>query len=60
MLEKLRLISKINFNYTNNILFYLQEEQWLWRPTHYAKYVKNNNIDLHLVINLDMSRGTTC
>jgi hypothetical protein len=54
ILEILRLISNINFNYTIIFALFSGEEQGLWGSKHYARYCKENNIDLQLVINLDM------
>jgi Zn-dependent M28 family amino/carboxypeptidase len=54
ILEIARIISKINLSYTILLALFSGEEQGLWGSKHYAKYVKENNIDLHLVINLDM------
>lgn len=54
ILEIARILSQVNLNYTIRFAFFSGEEQGLWGSKHYAQYIKEQNVDLHLVINLDM------
>jgi Zn-dependent M28 family amino/carboxypeptidase len=54
ILEVARLISHLNLEKTIQLVFFSGEEQGLWGSKHYAKHLKDNNVALHRLINLDM------
>jgi len=54
ILEISRVISKLKFENSIQLVFFSGEEQGLWGSKHYAKYIKDNNISLDVLINLDM------
>jgi Zn-dependent M28 family amino/carboxypeptidase len=54
LLEISRIIFGIDLKNTIQFVFFSGEEQGLWGSTHYSQYLKDNDIDLHVVVNLDM------
>jgi Zn-dependent M28 family amino/carboxypeptidase len=54
ILEIARLISKLSLEKSVLLVFFSGEEQGLWGSKHYAKQLKENNVNLQRVINLDM------
>ena len=54
VLEIANIISKFRFEKTIQLASFSGEEQGLWGSKHYAKFIKDNNISLHRLINLDM------
>jgi Zn-dependent M28 family amino/carboxypeptidase len=54
ILEIARIISKQNLEYSLQFALFSGEEQGLLGSKHYAKFVKENNIDIYRLINLDM------
>lgn len=54
ILEIARLINKQNLDYTVQFALFSGEEQGLLGSKNYVKFVKENNIDIYRVINLDM------
>ncbi|MDF2768088.1 MAG: Bacterial leucyl aminopeptidase precursor [Nitrososphaeraceae archaeon] len=54
ILEIARLLSKIYLNHTIQLVFFSGEEQGFWGSTHYAQHIKDNDIELYRLINLDM------
>jgi len=54
LLEISRIISNVDLNYNIWFVFFSGEEQGLWGSKHYSQYIKNKNIDLHAVVNMDM------
>jgi hypothetical protein len=54
ILEIARLISKLSLEKSIQLVFFSGEEQGLWGSKHYAQYVKDNNVNLYRLINLDM------
>jgi Peptidase family M28 len=54
VLEIARLISKLTLEKSIQLVFFSGEEQGLWGSKHYAKHLKDNNVNLHRLINLDM------
>jgi len=56
ILEISRIIStlKLKFENTIQLVLFSGEEQGLWGSKHYAKFVKETNIKLNKLINLDM------
>jgi Peptidase family M28 len=54
ILEMARLISNLKLEKTIQLVFFSGEEQGLWGSKHYARQLKDDNADLHRIINLDM------
>lgn len=55
LLELSRIItSKLKFENTIQLVFFSGEEQGLWGSKHYAKFIKDNHVQLSKLINLDM------
>ena len=54
ILEISRLINKQNLEYTVQFALFSGEEQGLLGSKNYVKFVKENNIDIYRVVNLDM------
>jgi Zn-dependent M28 family amino/carboxypeptidase len=54
ILEIARLINKQNLDYTVQFVLFSGEEQGLLGSKNYVKFVKENNIDIYRVVNLDM------
>lgn len=54
ILEIARLISKFSLEKSLQLAFFSGEEQGLWGSKHYSKHLKDNNVNLHRLINLDM------
>jgi Zn-dependent M28 family amino/carboxypeptidase len=54
ILEISRVIAKLQFEYSIQLVFFSGEEQGQWGSKHYAKFIKDNNIPLQRLINLDM------
>lgn len=54
VLEIARLINKQNLGYTVQFALFSGEEQGLLGSKNYVKFVKQNNIDIYRVVNLDM------
>jgi len=54
ILEIARVISKQNLKYPLQFVLFSGEEQGLSGSTHYAKFVKDHNIPIYRLINLDM------
>ena len=53
-MEIARLINKQNLDYTVQFALFSGEEQGLLGSKNYVKFVKENNIDIYRVVNLDM------
>jgi Peptidase family M28 len=58
LLEIARIISSLNLEHNIQFAFFSGEEQAFWGSKHYAQRVKEDDIDVHLVINLDMCAET--
>jgi Zn-dependent M28 family amino/carboxypeptidase len=58
LLEIARIISSLNLEKNVQFAFFSGEEQGLWGSMHYAQQIKENNTDLHLLINMDMCGET--
>lgn len=54
LLELARLMANTKLNDTVQFAAFSGEEQGLWGSTAYAEHVKNNNINIHRLINMDM------
>ena len=54
ILEIARILQKQNLEYGLQFALFSGEEQGLLGSEHYAKFVKENNIEIHRLINLDM------
>jgi Zn-dependent M28 family amino/carboxypeptidase len=54
ILEVARLLSQVQLQNTIQLAFFSGEEQGLWGSKHYSKYLKDNDISLYRLINLDM------
>lgn len=54
ILEIARILKNQNLDYSLVFAFFSGEEQGLLGSKHYAKYVKDNNVDIYRLINLDM------
>lgn len=54
ILEIARLILNLSLEKTIQLAFFSGEEQGLWGSKNYAKQLKDNNVNLHRLINLDM------
>jgi hypothetical protein len=54
ILEIARLISNLSLEKTIQLAFFSGEEQGLWGSKHYSKQLKDNNVNIHRLINLDM------
>lgn len=54
ILEISRVIANLQFEYSIQLVFFSGEEQGQWGSKHYAKFIKDNNIPLQRLINLDM------
>jgi hypothetical protein len=58
LLEIARIISRVSLEHNIHFAFFSGEEQTFWGSKHYAQRIKDNNIDVQLVINLDMCAET--
>ncbi len=58
LLEIARIVSTLNIKRGIQFAFFSGEEQGLWGSTHYAQHVKENNTNLHAVVNMDMCGET--
>jgi len=58
LLEIARILSLLNLEHNIQFVFFSGEEQGLWGSKHYAQHIKENNIDLHFLINMDMCGET--
>lgn len=58
LLEIAKIISSINLEHNIQFAFFSGEEQAFWGSKHYAQRVKEDDFDVHLVINLDMCAET--
>jgi hypothetical protein len=58
LLEILRIIKDIDLQKNIKFAFFSGEEQGLWGSTHYARFVKDANLDLDVLINMDMCSET--
>ncbi|MGB9169145.1 MAG: M20/M25/M40 family metallo-hydrolase [Nitrososphaeraceae archaeon] len=58
ILEIGRIIYNLKSKYSIEFVFFSGEEQALWGSKHYAHFLKSNNVDIHLLINLDMCGET--
>lgn len=54
LLEISRVISGLSLKYNIQLVFFSGEEQGFWGSKHYAQYIKDNRMDLHAVVNMDM------
>lgn len=54
LLEIARLITNLDLKHSIRFAFFSGEEQGFWGSTHYSQYLKDNNVDLHVVLNMDM------
>jgi Zn-dependent M28 family amino/carboxypeptidase len=54
ILEIARILSEVELKYSIQFVFFSGEEQGLRGSEHYSQYLKDNNVVLDLVINLDM------
>ena len=54
VLETARVLLQADLHCTIQFVLFSGEEQKLWGSEEYARYVKDNNIEIHRVINLDM------
>ena len=54
ILEIARIINKLNLEYTVQFVLFSGEEQDLLGSKNYVKFVKENNINIYRLINLDM------
>ena len=54
VLETAQVLLPVDLNYSIQFVLFSGEEQDLWGAEEYARYVKDNNMDIHRVINLDM------
>lgn len=54
ILELARLVYNFDFEYSIQFALFSGEEQGLWGSKNYSEFVARNNVDIHLVINLDM------
>ena len=58
LLEIARIMLNVNTEYTIQFVFFSGEEQGFWGSKHYAQKVKDENLDLTLVVNMDMCGET--
>jgi aminopeptidase-like protein len=58
LLEIARIMLNVNTQYTIQFVFFSGEEQGFWGSTQYAQKVKDENLDLLLVVNMDMCGET--
>jgi Zn-dependent M28 family amino/carboxypeptidase len=54
ILDISRVIANLQFEYSIQLVFFSGEEQGQWGSQHYAKFIKDNNVPLQRLINLDM------
>jgi Zn-dependent M28 family amino/carboxypeptidase len=54
ILEISRVIAKLQFEFSIQLVFFSGEEQGQWGSKHYARFIKDNNIPLQKLVNLDM------
>ena len=54
VLETARVFLQADLHCTIQFVLFSGEEQKLWGSEEYARYIKDNNIEIHRVINLDM------
>jgi putative aminopeptidase FrvX len=53
-LEIARILSQVDLKNTIQFAFFSGEEQGQWGSKKYSQYLKENNVNIHVVINLDM------
>ena len=53
-LETSRILYEVDSEDSVQFVFFSGEEQGLWGSKHYAQYLKDSNVNLHRLINLDM------
>lgn len=53
ILELARILSQVDLEDSIQFAFFSGEEQGFWGSKHYAQYLKDNNVNLHRLINLD-------
>ena len=58
LLEIARIMLNVNTEFTIQFVFFSGEEQGFWGSKHYAQKVKDENLDLMLVVNMDMCGET--
>jgi hypothetical protein len=58
LLEIARIMLNVNTEHTIQFVFFSGEEQGFWGSKHYAQKVKNENLNLMLVVNMDMCGET--
>lgn len=54
LLEISRIISNLTLNHNIQFVFFSGEEQGLWGSKHYSQDLKDNNVGLGVVVNMDM------
>ena len=54
VLEIARILCQLRLEYSIQYVFFSGEEQGRWGSKSYARYVKDNNVNLYRLINLDM------
>jgi hypothetical protein len=54
ILETSRILCDVSLEDSVQFVFFSGEEQGLWGSKHYAQYLKDSNVNLHRLINLDM------
>ena len=54
ILETSRILYEVDSEDSVQFVFFSGEEQGLWGSKHYAQYLKDSNVNLHRLINLDM------
>ena len=58
LLEIARIMLNVNTEFTIQFVFFSGEEQGFWGSKHYAQKVKDENLDLMIVVNMDMCGET--
>jgi hypothetical protein len=54
LLEIARVLANLKLRHTIQFVFFSGEEQGQWGSKHYAQHIKENGVDLYLLVNLDM------
>jgi hypothetical protein len=54
LLEIARVLANLKLRQTIEFVFFSGEEQGQWGSKHYAQHIKENGVDLYLLVNLDM------
>jgi Zn-dependent M28 family amino/carboxypeptidase len=54
LLEIAHVVANLNLKHSIRFVFFSGEEQGFWGSTHYSQHLKDNNVDLHVVLNMDM------